>query len=168
MVTAMPQAEPAAYAKVMVSRYRINENSALSGIKSSSYGSNLLAYREAVKQGADEALMLNSMSNLCEGATSNVFIVQHDMVRTPSLQGGCLPGVTRAVVIELCAELGIEVVECDLTEHDLNEATELFLTSSAREVQPATMNMDAKECPCAVAARIAEAYTEQVRDETQS
>lgn len=168
IITAVPQQEPAAFAKVIVSPFSHNENSALTGAKSFSYGAHLLAYRNAIQQGADEALMLNSTGNLCEGTMSNVFLVQGGMVRTPSLQSGCLPGVTRAIVIELCSDLGIDVVECELSENDLGTVTEMFLTSSAREVQPATMDMAARECHCAVTTRIAAAYTKHVRNETKA
>jgi branched-chain amino acid aminotransferase len=165
IVSATSQPDPAAFAKLVISPYSLNENDALAGIKSSSYGANLIAYRHAHSHGSDEALMLNTQGNLCEGATSNVFLVHGEQVLTPSLESGCLPGVTRAIVIEICESLSLPVEESDLNEHDLGEATEIFLTSSAREVQPATMHMDARGCPCAITDLISAAYQDLISRE---
>ena len=168
IVVAMPQLDPADFAKVVVSPYRCNESGALAGIKSSSYGPNLMAYRHAHDLGADEAILLNTRGELCEGATSNLFLVQGGQGLTPPLESGCLPGVTRAIVMELCQSLGIPVQERNLSEDDLDDADEIFLTSSSREVQPATLEVAALNGPCAMTARIAEAYTDLRRRETES
>jgi len=167
IIAAMPQSKPADIAKVVVSPYRCNESSAMAGIKSSSYGPNLIAYRHAHDLGADEAILLNTRGDLCEGTTSNLFLVHGDQVITPPLESGCLPGVTRAIVIELCQSLGIVVEERVLIKDDLDDADEIFLTSSAREVQAATLDMEALDCPSEVTARIAEAYTDLRLRETK-
>ncbi len=115
-----------------------NERSALRGIKSLSYGENILAMRHAKARNAGEALFGNTRSDLCEGTASNVFIIQNGCIATPSLNSGCLPGVTRELVIE-CAKLnGIRVDETELPMDCLNDAEEAFLTSSTRQVQPIT------------------------------
>lgn len=168
IVTAVPQPDPAAFARVIISPYTHNENSPLAGIKSASYGANLLAYRHAVAQGADEALMPNTQGALCEGTMSNFFLVHGDSVTTPPLDSGCLPGITRAIVIGLCASLQIPCDETTVSGRELHHATGLFLTSSARGVQPAVMDLADLGCPCAVTARIASAYAEIVRNETKA
>ncbi len=167
LITAVAQAEPAKLAHVILSPYTHNEKSALVGVKAASFGANLLAYRHAIEQGADEAVMLNSAGNLCEGTTSNLFLVHGDHVVTPPLESGCLPGVTRGLVLELCQESNIAVETRDLTELDLHDATELFLTSSARGVQPATLHKKEPHCQWTVTARIAAAYDARVKKETQ-
>ena len=136
IVTAAAVPQRSTFSKVVVSTYRVNERSPLVGIKSTSYASNWLTYQEAQVSGADEAIMLNSQGMLCEGATSNLFLMKGETLFTPSLSSGCLPGVTRDTILEICEELVIAVRQQDLTLEDLQTCDEAFLTSSLREVQP--------------------------------
>ncbi len=112
-----------------------NERGALAGIKSVSYGENVIALSHARGQNAGEAIFANTQGDLCEGATSNVFIVRDATVHTPPLTSGCLPGVARALVIDLCQSHGIPLSEAPLPLAALAGAPEAFLTSSTREVQ---------------------------------
>jgi len=120
----------------VLSPYRVNEHSALVGLKSTSYAMNLIALREAQRLGSDEALMLNTAGALCEGTTSNLFLVKDGEVHTPHLESGCLPGIARGAVIELCEELGIPCFERALSLKDFHESDAAFLTSSLRRVHP--------------------------------
>ncbi|MEO1856539.1 MAG: aminotransferase class IV [Rubritalea sp.] len=128
----------ASTSSLVLSPYRVNEHSPLVGVKSSSYAMNLIALREAQRDGADEALMLNTSGELCEGATSNLFLVKNGEVLTPPLESGCLPGIAREAVIELCGELGDPCFERALTLADLHNCDGAFLTSSLRRIQPIT------------------------------
>jgi len=85
---------------------------------------------------ADEALMTDSGGALAEGAASNVFLVSEGALRTPSLDGPVLPGITRKVVLELAREEGIPVREERLTPGDLRTAEEAFLTNTTWELRP--------------------------------
>ena len=143
----------------------INERGASAGLKTTSYADHVLAYRHALHAGADEALMLNSQGQLAEASMSNVFVVKNGIVSTPSLASGCLPGVTRHLVITLCSELGIPVQQCELDTQDIEQADEVFLTSSLREVQAAVMLGAESSAVGAFTSRIAEAYTARVREE---
>ena len=147
----------------------INESAATAGVKSTSYADHVLAYRHALNAGADEALMLNSQGHLAEGAMSNVFVVKDGVVQTPSLASGCLPGVTRQLVIGLCADLDLPIKECQLDEQDIDSADEIFLTSSLREIQAAVLlGPEARVTEAVtgdVTVRLAEAYAEMVRKE---
>ena len=168
MATATALADTASVAKLVQVPFAINERAATVGVKSASYADHVLAYRYALREGGDEALMCNTRGQLCEGAMSNVFLVKDGVVKTPSLGSGCLAGVTRGLVIGLCAELGIAVKECDLYEKDVLEADEWFLTSSVREVQPAVMmedDGDAAKGGGEVSKRLSAAYVELVRRE---
>jgi branched-subunit amino acid aminotransferase/4-amino-4-deoxychorismate lyase len=109
-----------------------NERSALAGLKCASYAENLIALDCARRGGFDEALIYNTAGQLCEAATANVFLVVHGRLLTPPLESGCLPGIARAVVLELAASLGIPTCESALMRSDLMEAAEVFLTSSVR------------------------------------
>jgi branched-chain amino acid aminotransferase len=147
----------------------INERAATAGVKSTSYADHVLAYRHALNAGADEALMFNSQGYLAEGSMSNVFVVKDGVVQTPSLASGCLPGVTRQLVINLCADLDLPVEECQLGVQDIDNADEIFLTSSLREIQAAVLlgtKARATEAVTGeVTGRLAEAYAEMVRKE---
>ncbi len=95
-----------------------------------------LAREEARAARADEALLVSPRGELLEGAVSNVFVVRSGEVSTPPLASGILPGVTRATVIALCAELELPVREAVLTPEDALGADEVFLTNSVQEVVP--------------------------------
>lgn len=112
-----------------------NEQGALAGVKSVSYGENTVALAHARKAGAGEAIFANTRGELCEGSASNIFLVRDGTVHTPPLSSGCLGGVTRALVIELCHANGIPVREAALPASTLAGSDEVFLTSSTREVQ---------------------------------
>ena len=106
--------------------------------KTGNYLPNVLALREARAAGAHEALMLDRQGFVTEGTTSNVFAVRRGAVATPPLGAGILEGVTRGIVMALARSLGIAVREEPLRPGDLEEAEEVFLTSTAREVLPVT------------------------------
>ena len=97
-----------------------------------------LAVREAEGAGAHEAVIRGAAGDLTEGATSNLFLVEDGVVRTPPLEDGLLPGITRALVLEVLQELGVPFEETRLAPHRITGAGEAFLTSSSREVLPVT------------------------------
>ncbi|WP_329407997.1 aminodeoxychorismate lyase [Streptomyces sp. NBC_00704] len=118
-----------------------NERGALSGLKTTSYGENVVALARAHRQGASEALFGNTLGRLCEGTGSNVFVVLDGEIHTPPLASGCLAGITR----ELTAEwTGAQ--ETDLPLDVLERADEIFLTSTLRDVQ-AVHRVDGRELP---------------------
>jgi branched-chain amino acid aminotransferase len=105
-------------------------------VKSLNYLNNVMARIEANLAGADEALMLNEAGNVAECTADNVFIVKHGQIFTPPVAAGALRGITRSVVFEIAAELGIKVRESDITRHDVFVADECFLTGTAAEIVP--------------------------------
>jgi len=108
-----------------------NERSPLAGVKSTSYAENVLALARAHEHGAGEALMPDTQGRLCEGTGSNVFAVIDGALLTPTLATGCLPGITRELVLEWS-----DAREVDIPVESLSSATEVFITSSTRDVQP--------------------------------
>lgn len=118
----------------VTSPWRRNEWAPTAGAKCTSYADSALALADAHARGADEALMANTRGELCEGTASNVFVVVDGGIVTPPLASGCLPGITRQLVIEWCG-----AVERTLPFAVLEEADEVFLTSSTRMVHPVTM-----------------------------
>ncbi|MBD0739953.1 aminotransferase class IV [Streptomyces sp. CBMA29] len=107
-----------------------NEKGALSGLKTTSYGENVVALARAHEHGASEALFANTRGRLCEGTGSNVFVVLDGRLLTPPLASGCLAGITRELVIDWTG-----AQETDLPLDVLDRAEEIFLTSSLRDVQ---------------------------------
>ena len=105
-------------------------------VKSLNYLNNVMARIEANLAGADEALMLNDAGNVAECTADNVFIVKHGQIFTPPVAAGALRGITRSVVFEIAAELGVKVRETDITRHDVFVADECFLTGTAAEIVP--------------------------------
>lgn len=122
-----------------------NERSALAGLKAASYAENILALSAARKAGFDEPLFLNSRGEICEAATANLFIVKGERIFTPPLASGCLPGVTRAWLLETA---GAQAEERVLSPADMEAADEWFLTSAVRGVIPIDRwEGKRKECP---------------------
>ena len=108
-----------------------NERSAVAGLKTTSYAENVVALADAHRRGASEAVFANTRGVLCEGTGSNIFYVLDGQVVTPTLSSGCLAGVTRALVIQWC-----DVVESDGPMEVLQQADEVFLAGTTRDVQP--------------------------------
>ena len=153
-----------ATAKVVTVDYPRNENGALAGIKTVSYGENVVALHEAKSRGGDEAIFGNTAGNLCEGTGTNLFLVREGKLITPPLASGCLAGVTRAIIIDVCGQVGIEVAEIDTPLSELEQAEEAFLTSTLRDVQPIEL-VNGKSLPAApgpVTAKLAEAFADLV------
>ncbi|MCY7419844.1 MAG: aminotransferase class IV [Chloroflexi bacterium] len=106
----------------------------LGGVKSTSYAVSVAALAEARRRDADDALLLASDGTVLEGATSNVWWVAGDVVRTPGLELGILAGVTRSHLLRLATDLGYAVQEGGWPLHEVRAAAEIFLSSSVREV----------------------------------
>jgi branched-chain amino acid aminotransferase len=107
-------------------------------IKTTSRLAAVLARREAARSGAFEAALLDADGHLTEGTTSNLFLVRAGRLLTPAIDGNALPGVTRAVVLEVACALAIPVDERPLPVALLREADEIFLTNTSWEVLPVT------------------------------
>jgi branched-chain amino acid aminotransferase len=136
VASAVPLPQVAPTEIVVTVPWTRNESGALTGIKSISYAENIRALHYAKSWGAGEALMLNTQGQLCEGTTSNIFLVIEGELYTPPLSSGCLPGITREIVIEQARANSLPIHEQPLMREDLEHAEEVFLTSSIRGVQP--------------------------------
>ena len=136
-----------------------NERSAVAGLKTTSYAENVVALARARQSGASEAIFANTVGNLCEGTGSNIGYVRDGQVRTPSLASGCLAGVTRALLLEWC-----EVVEVDEPVGVLDEAQEVFLVSTTRDVQPVHRVDERVLPPGPVTAKLRESWSARAVD----
>ena len=99
------------------------------------YINSMLALREAVDCGAEEALLLDNEGYVAEGSGENIFLVRGDRIYTPDLTS-CLDGITRATVFALAAELGYRIEERRITRDEVYIADEAFFTGTAAEVVP--------------------------------
>lgn len=165
VVHAVPLQSHARSVKVVTTPWPRNERGALVGAKCSSYAGNMLALAAAHARGAGEAAFANTRGELCEGATTNVFVVRNGRAVTPPLSSGCLPGITRELVLELCRAHGEPVDEKRLPFSALTQAGEAFLTSSTRGVQPISQLNGRKlsRAPGNTTRRIASLYRKLVR-----
>ena len=123
--------------------WKRNERSAIAGVKSTSYGENVVMVQYARTKGADEALMANTHGHLCEGTGSNVFIERGGEILTPPLASGCLPGITRGLALEWGAKAGLPVRVAAPGELEMSALDDVVaggsfaaVTSSTRHVQP--------------------------------
>lgn len=109
---------------------RRNEGSPLSRIKSCNYGDNILAMREAVMRGCNDAVMLNNAGHVACTTMGNIFIVKDGKIYTPPVEAGVLNGVARQILMQR-----YDITEAVIIEDDLLGADEIFLTNSVRGMQ---------------------------------
>ena len=99
------------------------------------YINSMLALREAIDSGCEEALLLDNEGYVAEGSGENVFIVRNGRVHTPELTS-CLEGVTRDTILNFVRDMGLELVERRITRDEVYIADEAFFTGTAAEVVP--------------------------------
>lgn len=124
--------------RICVSSERQNEYSLISNIKTINRCALELSFQEALRRGFDEAILLNTKGFIAEASRSNIFFVKANKLFTPSLECGCLPGITRQVVIDIAKRSGIKVIEGKFVLNHLYKAEEAFLTNSLIGVMPLT------------------------------
>ena len=132
-------------------------------IKSNNLLNNALAMQEAIKAGADEALMCNYRGEIAECAQSNIFIVRDGVALTPRLDTGLLEGVTRNFVFEVGNAAGIPVREAVIQPDELAAADEVFITGTTREVLAVT-TLDTTPVRDGLPGPITKALSQKFRD----
>ena len=115
---------------------RIPASDPLSSFKTTSKLLNVIARAEAEAQGADEALIINTNGEVAETAGGNLFWVYHDKICTTPTGRGVLPGITRAVVLEICQVLGLETNKRVIKPDALKNSDAIFVTQSALGIVP--------------------------------
>lgn len=150
----------------VLTQWRQSNLDPLVGHKTTSYFPRLLALRGAQAAGCGEGLWFTPDNRLAQGCISNVFLVKGGRLRTPPIDTPILPGITRAVVLELANRAGIAVEESACTIDDLLDADEVFLTNAAMEVMPVTRverRAIGDEKPGPVTRQLAGSYAELTR-----
>jgi len=110
--------------------------SPFSGAKILSWSHNLVMLEEAQSRGFDEVILLNEHGLVSECTSANVFVSEGNRIWTPPLAAGCLPGVTRRLLLEEISVEGVEIGEKDLNPSDLERADDVFITSTTRGLKP--------------------------------
>lgn len=111
--------------------------SRFAGVKTTSWAQNLAVYEEVHLRGFDEAVLLNEHGQVSECTSANIFVIQGDHVWTPPLAtSGCLPGVTRAILLEEIHIPGLTLGERELSPSELENSDQVFITSSTRDLLP--------------------------------
>ncbi len=121
---------------LITSPFRRSVSCPVSAHKTLNFLPNYLTKKEAVDKGAHDALILNTDNHVAECSVSNVFLVEGGSVATPSVAANILPGVTRRVVMDICAESNIQVTEGLFGLERVFRADEVFLTNSLMEIMP--------------------------------
>ena len=131
------------------------------------YANNVQAKMEANRAGAGEGLMLNQQGFVAECTGDNIFVVKDGIVKTPPPYGCGLEGITRNTVIMLARANGIEVEEVMMTQYDIYNAHECFLTGTGAEVIPA-VSLDGRPIgtgkPGPVSLRLIELFRAHTRE----
>ncbi len=116
--------------RLITSSSRLPANEPLARFKTCNKLPQILARSEADLVHADEALLLNTNGDVVEASSSNLFWIEKGTICTPPLPSGILPGVTRAVVFEVCTKLGVEAREASIRLEQLRRADAVFLSVS--------------------------------------
>jgi len=146
LVTATPCETAPESIIAVIDPHPVHERGRLTHIKSSSYAEYALALKAAQGRGAQEAILANSAGDLCEGSTSNVFFARDGILHTPLLACGCLPGVTRKLLLRALRGAGTEIIEGHYPIVDLDTCDELFVTSTIKNVCPVS-KLEDRELP---------------------
>jgi branched-chain amino acid aminotransferase len=133
---AMPEAGAPIQWRLITSSCRIPAGDPLSSFKTLDKLTHIMARMEAVKNGADEALLLNTNGEVAETAGGNLFWICDGTICTVPTSCGALPGITRAAVLEICWTLGLPVNECIVKPGALRNSGGIFITQSVLGIVP--------------------------------
>lgn len=147
-----------------IQKHGRNGGNPLANVKVISWLYNIWVVEEAHKNGFDEALLLNEHDQVTECAAANFFCVKGGAVFTPPLSSGCLPGVSREILLEeLGRAAGVSITEKPLTLKEVLEADEIFISSTSRDVQPVNQIDNHKfAAPGPITERLAKAFADFV------
>jgi len=133
---AVPEAGAPIQWRLITSSYRIPAGDPLSSFKTLNKLTHILARREAVEKGADEALLVNTNGEVAETAGGNLFWICDGTICTVPTSCGALPGITRAVVLEICQKFGLPVSERVIQPEALRNSEGIFITQSVLGIVP--------------------------------
>jgi aminodeoxychorismate lyase len=151
---------------LITSSHHIPSSDAASSFKTTSKLLNVLARAEAIERGADEALLLNTNGEVAETAGGNIFWVYQNRICTVPTGRGVLPGITRAVVLEICQALGLETNKRVIKPQHLRNAEGIFITQSVLGIVPIAAFDGEPVAPSPLVDQIASAYEQMLTAES--
>lgn len=121
--------------KLTISEIKRHSSQPLLRHKSFNYWSNNLAYRQALQNGYDEAILLNEKGEITECSRNNLFWIKEGIIFTPRISCGLLPGIARNKIITIAGEQGIELKQGGFMQEDLQDAEAVFLSNSVQGIR---------------------------------
>lgn len=122
--------------KLIFSDQKRNQHSILTFIKSNNYMENILAKELVSEIGFDEVIFTNTDNHLAEGSVSNIFWIKNEIIYTPCIECGLLPGIVREKVLICVKRLGLEVKVGKFNREDIMDSDEVFITNSLMDIMP--------------------------------
>jgi branched-chain amino acid aminotransferase len=147
---------------LITSSFRIPSADALSSFKTTSKLLYVMARAEAADNGADEALLVNTNGEVAETASGNIFWIYHDKICTVPTGRGVLPGITRAIVLEICQTMGLQTNKRVIKPEALRNSEGIFVTQSALGIVPVVSFDGEPVAPSPLVDQIARAYHEML------
>jgi len=144
---------------LVTSSYRIPASDPMASFKTTSKLLHVMARMEALEQGADEALLINSNGEVAETAGGNLFWIYDETVCTVPTGRGALPGITRAVVLEICQALGLPTNKRVIKPEALRNSEGVFVTQSVLGIVPVAAFNGEPVAPSPLVEQIAGAYS---------
>jgi aminodeoxychorismate lyase len=148
---------------LVTSPFRIPASDVLASFKTTSKILHVMARADATERGADEALLINTNGEAAETATGNLFWVYQDKICTVPTGRGVLPGITRAVVLEICQNLGLQTNKRVIKPEALRNSDGIFVTQSALGIVPIAVFDGEPVTPSPLVDQIACAYDEMLK-----
>jgi branched-subunit amino acid aminotransferase/4-amino-4-deoxychorismate lyase len=159
---AAPPLENSVEWNLITSSFCIPTTDPLSSFKTTSKILHVMARAEAKEKGADEALLINTNGEVAETAGGNLFWVYQDTICTVPTGRGVLPGITRAVVLEICQTLGLETNKRVIKPEALRNSQGIFVTQSALGIMPVSSFDGEPVAPSPLVDQISRAYHEML------
>ena len=157
-----PSLEKTVEWSLVTSSFRIPASDALSSFKTTSKILHVMARAEAAEKGADEALLINTNGEVAEAASGNLFWVYQDKICTTPTGRGVLPGITRAIVLEICQMLGLPTNKRVIKPEALRNSQGIFVTQSAFGIVPINSFDGEPVAPSPLVDQISSAYNEML------
>jgi len=158
-------AEKAIEWSLVTSSFRIPAADPLASFKTMSKLTHVMARIEATEKGADEALLINTNGEVAEAAGGNLFWVYQDKICTVPTGRGVLPGITRAVVLEICQTLGLQTNKRVIKPEGLRNSEGIFVTQSTLGIVPVIAFDGERVTPSPLVDQIVRAYNEMLTKE---
>jgi len=159
---AAPPLESTIQWSLATSSFRVHAADPLTAFKTMHKLTHVMARMEVIEKGADEALLINTNGEVAETASGNLFWVFRGRVCTVPADRGVLPGITRAVVLEICQTLGLQTNQRVIKPGGLRNAKGIFITQSAFGIVPVTALDGEPVASSAIVDQIRRAYCEML------